>query len=166
MRRRKGVGAKGVALWQWNEPWPAISWAVVDYDGRPKEGAEGLRAWYHPLLLSLEWRWPIREGPEQEVPLWAINDLAVGFEGCEARVVQGGRCLLRVPVEVEPQSARVIGKFSLREVELKEAPVRVELWQGERLLAENSYSLQLPGPERGPLLGMLYRSVAEWLMRW
>ena len=26
----------GVAFWQLNEPWPAVSWAVIDRAGRPK----------------------------------------------------------------------------------------------------------------------------------
>lgn len=35
----------GTLLWQFNEPWPGVSWSIVDYKGRPKE------AWYAVALL-------------------------------------------------------------------------------------------------------------------
>ena len=50
-RRQDRAGARptarascgGVAFWQLNEPWPAVSWSVIDRAGRPKAAYEMLR---------------------------------------------------------------------------------------------------------------------------
>ncbi|MDQ7028812.1 MAG: hypothetical protein Q9O62_03060, partial [Ardenticatenia bacterium] len=51
-RRRKAQGAAGLIIWQWNEPWPAITWALVDHFGRPKEAARQLAHLYAPFFVS------------------------------------------------------------------------------------------------------------------
>ncbi|MGQ9491255.1 MAG: glycoside hydrolase family 2 TIM barrel-domain containing protein [Anaerolineae bacterium] len=48
-RRRRGR-CTGVAFWQFNEPWPAVSWSVVDRFGRPKLAYEMLRRAFQPAL--------------------------------------------------------------------------------------------------------------------
>jgi hypothetical protein len=40
----------GVAFWQFNEPWPAVSWSVVDHAGRPKAAMPCCA--YQPLLVA------------------------------------------------------------------------------------------------------------------
>ncbi|MBA3534797.1 MAG: hypothetical protein H0T73_23035 [Ardenticatenales bacterium] len=165
LRRRKAESAGGVAIWQWNEPWPAISWALVDYFGRPKLAAERLRMWYSPLLLSLDFdRRDWQAGQPLRASLWAINDLTIAFAGCEARICQGEQCLWATPLALPAHSALRVADLALTAVE--PAPLRLELWQNERCLAYNQYSLIVPGPVRGSLAGKLYRTLAEWVMRY
>ncbi|MFQ5576251.1 MAG: glycoside hydrolase family 2 protein, partial [Anaerolineae bacterium] len=52
MRRRKPKTG-GAILWQFNEPWPGISWAIVDYFRRPKLAYRLLKQWYSPVLVCL-----------------------------------------------------------------------------------------------------------------
>ncbi|HEX8683921.1 MAG TPA: glycoside hydrolase family 2 TIM barrel-domain containing protein, partial [Ardenticatenaceae bacterium] len=168
MRRRKADGAGGVAVWQWNEPWPAISWALVDYFGVPKAAAEGLRQWYHPLLLSLEWdlREALAPGDVLRAGLWAINDLRTPFEDCEARLWQGEEPLWWGPLHLPPHSARRVADLAVPLPYGMEQPLRVELWQGQTLLAENHYPLHAPDLREPPALLKLYRTLAELVMRW
>lgn len=167
MRRRKAVGAAGVALWQWNEPWPAISWALVDYYGKPKIAAKRLHQWYAPLLLSLEWpasHFQREPTSPLEATLWAINDLASDYSGCEARLMQDNQCLWSNFLSLPAHSARVISKLRLTLPD--SSPLRLELWQSGTLLTSNHYELHLLGPQQGSLLSHLYRTLAEWIMRW
>ncbi len=87
MRRRKRETG-GVCVWQFNEPWPAISWAIVDYFGRPKLAYERLKWWYHPILISLKFpvgrRW--QAGDTFTAEIWAINDSLDCLPGCELEV--------------------------------------------------------------------------------
>ena len=46
-----------VAFWQLNEPWPAVSWAVIDRAGRPKAAYEMLRRAYQPILIAARFPW-------------------------------------------------------------------------------------------------------------
>ncbi len=169
MRRRKAAGAGGVAIWQWNEPWPAISWALVDYFGTPKLAAERLRDWYHPLLLSLEFDWDaVTEAKttiQGDVPLWAINDLGETFQGCEARLLQRGSCVWSAPITLAPFSATPVALVAGSLLDPR-TPLRVELWQAGTLLARNEYEFRLPGPRRTAPRHRLYRTLVEWLTRW
>lgn len=51
-RRRKGR-CWGTLFWQFNDCWPAHSWAVVDSSGQPKAAFYAAKRFYAPLLLSL-----------------------------------------------------------------------------------------------------------------
>ncbi|MGD9144548.1 MAG: glycoside hydrolase family 2 TIM barrel-domain containing protein [Anaerolineae bacterium] len=87
-RRRKVHGGGGVLIWQLNEPWPAISWALVAHACQPKPAFEKVRQLFTPLLISLDY--PLRRyqaGDEFTCDLWIINDRHEALEGCEVVVV-------------------------------------------------------------------------------
>ncbi len=166
MRRRKAAGAGGVMVWQWNEPWPSISWALVDFFGAPKPAAEGLRDWYNPILLSLEWEAPRAGKPpdEQGATLWAINDLSTSVGPCEARLLDPeGKTLWSALLTLPPHSARPVEHLTLPHTR---TPLRLELWQAGALVAQNECYAVLPGPQRRSWRASLYRTLAEWVMRW
>lgn len=169
MRRRKEAGAGGVAIWQWNEPWPAISWALIDYYGQPKAAAEGLRAWYHPLLLSLDFAYPsktdsIDKNTPFEATLWGINDLSEPLKEGQARLWQDNQLLWSTSLTLPAHSARQITTLSLN-LPHPTAPLQLELWQHETLLTTNQYHLQRFGPIHSSRGLKLYRTLAEWVMR-
>ena len=47
----------GVAFWQLNEPWPAVSWSVIDAAGRPKAAYYAICQSYQPLLVAARFPW-------------------------------------------------------------------------------------------------------------
>lgn len=87
-RRRKAAGAGGVLVWQLNEPWPAISWALVDFYRQPKPAYETVKRLLAPLLISLDY--PLRHyqaGDPFPFDLWVINDRHEALTGCQVEVV-------------------------------------------------------------------------------
>jgi beta-mannosidase len=87
-RRRKAHGGGGILIWQLNEPWPAISWALVDHARQPKPAYEKVKQLFTPLLISLAY--PLRcfqAGDELACDVWVINDLHRALDGCEAEVM-------------------------------------------------------------------------------
>ncbi len=91
VRRRKGETG-GLALWQWNEPWPSICWSVIDYFGRPKLAYETLRRIMQPVLVSLEY--PLRSygvGDRLAGRLWLVNDGLDALDGLHVDGVAGRR---------------------------------------------------------------------------
>jgi beta-mannosidase len=117
-RRQKSRGCGGALVWQLNEPWPAISWALVDFYRQPKDGYYAVQRAFQPLLVSLEY--PLRhyqEGDALPVRIWLIQDGHESLPGCELQVTlwdESGRVaenLLR-EVDVSPAAAAPIGEFS------------------------------------------------------
>ena len=41
--------AVGTFIWQWNEPWPAICWSIIPYDGSPKRAYAQVACSYAPV---------------------------------------------------------------------------------------------------------------------
>lgn len=141
IRRRRGQTG-GLAVWQWNEPWPAISWSIVDYFGVPKMAYDVLRRTMQPLLVCLDltlraWR----PGERLTGTLWAVNDGIAALNDCRLAVELDGRQVCELPCSLPANAAAPIGRL---EVTLPRAfaLLRLELWRGNRLLAENVYDLR------------------------
>jgi beta-mannosidase len=62
----------GSVLWQLNDCWPAVSWSVIDSDGRRKPGWHALREAYRDRLLTVQ---PHHGG----LAVTAVNDTALGW---------------------------------------------------------------------------------------
>ncbi len=146
VRRRKGATG-GLAVWQWNEPWPSICWSVIDYYGRPKLALAALQRVMQPLLVSLDY--PLRayrSGDLLAGTLWVVNDGLAGMDGCWLRVRldaegKGGMTLLEMPCYVPANAARPLGPLALR-LPAGFSHLRLELHRGNALLAHNVYDLR------------------------
>jgi beta-mannosidase len=64
--RRRQPQCSGTLVWQFNDVWPALSWSVVDYDGRPKAAFYFLQRAYQPVVATFR-----VEGDDLE--LWVTN---------------------------------------------------------------------------------------------
>ncbi len=89
----------------WNEPWPCISWSVVEHSGARKRAYEAVRESCQPLLPSLEWRF--RKGRFQATA-WVVNDSLDPFRGVLEAEGPGG-LQWSAPVEVGPDSSAAAG---------------------------------------------------------
>jgi beta-mannosidase len=146
-RRRKARGCGGVLIWQFNEPWPAISWALVDHYRQPKPAYEVVKRLFAPLLLSLDY--PLRRyGPADEVPadVWIVNDLAETLADCSLVVTlhdESGQAANRFEtiLDVAADSALVVGNFRWPLPPGDSWQLRCQLEQGSQLLAKNKYDL-------------------------
>ncbi len=165
MRRRK-TETGGVCVWQFNEPWPAISWAIVDYFGRPKLAYERLKDWYNLVLISLNFpvgkRW--RRGDLFEADIWAINDSLRDYTDCDLQIDLDGRPIYTQRFDLPADSAHCVGHLSHR---LSYPPQRLTLvlYRHLEILARNSYDLAWSDTTRISLYRRFRRWVADWVLR-
>ncbi len=164
MRRRKGQ-AGGLCLWQFNEPWPAISWAIVDYFGRPKLAYERLAAWYNLLLISLKFpvgrRWQAGETFRAEI--WAINDGLAAFKGCELQIKIGQALVHTQRLDLPADSVQPVGMLAHH---LTTPPHQITLtlqYEGE-IVAWNYYDLAWSDTSGRRFYHHLRRWLADWVL--
>ncbi len=114
-RRRKAQGCGGVLIWQLNEPWPAISWSLLDFHRQPKPAYETVSRLFKPVLVSV--KFPLRNyqsGEQFRANVWIISDRADVLANCRLEINLwdcDGQPAERteMTVDVEPDSARVVG---------------------------------------------------------
>jgi beta-mannosidase len=165
-RLKKYKPVTGYFQFMFVDCWPSITWSVVDYFRKPKEGYEALKTASQPLLPV--WRAHISQYNRGDVFNWGVsllnslqvvNDFPTAFKGltAEARVVApNGKVLHRdkrpcdIPADcvVQPFEAKKrynhIKGFKVPE----KAPFgqyRVEVWlaKGGKVLARNDYQFSV-----------------------
>jgi beta-mannosidase len=157
MRRRKGQ-AGGLCIWQFNEPWPAISWAIVDYYRRPKLAYERLKDLYNLVLVGLHF--PLARyhaGDLLQAEVWAVNDSLHALDGCRLSIELDGVEIADMPVTLPPDSVQTVGILQHR-IRAEPGELALILRQGDRHVARNSYDLAYD-----------HRAPAGWprrLVRW
>ncbi|MGQ9626343.1 MAG: glycosyl hydrolase 2 galactose-binding domain-containing protein [Anaerolineae bacterium] len=139
--RRRKYKTGGVIFWQFNEPWPAISWSVVDWYRRPKLAYHRLEQLYNPILISLDY--PLiryRAGEIVRAKIWAINDLLESFEDCQLIIALDGEEVLSLSFALPADSAQPVGLFTCA---LKRDGGRLEakLYHKGHLISKNEYDL-------------------------
>lgn len=58
----------GTIFWQWNDPWPVISWSAIDYKRRPKALYFFAKKFFSPVLLVIK-------KVEDRAQIFIVNDL-------------------------------------------------------------------------------------------
>ncbi len=113
--RRNGTG---VLLWQFNEPWSAISWAILTYERRPKPAYHLVQRLFAPLLVGADYTLqPYRSGDPFAADIWLINDLPRAFPACTLTVTlwdargQAARQMTQA-VDVAAQERRTVARFT------------------------------------------------------
>jgi beta-mannosidase len=146
-RRRKAGGCGGVLIWQLNEPWPAVSWALLDFFRQPKPAYETVRRLLDPVLVSVDYA-PTRfqAGDELSADVWIVNDRSEALPGCRLEVVLWEAMGLPAAqfvrtVDVAASSAQVVGHFCWRLPAVGGWRMTCHMSQGDRVLAENEYDL-------------------------
>lgn len=163
--RRRKYRASGTLFWQFNEPWPAICWSVVDYYRRPKLAHHKLRQIYNPILISLNY--PLieyRPGTVLRAEVWAINDLLQSFEECWLRILLDSKEIFSRTTDLPPDSCRLV---SLIEHPLPDGGRHLEArlsCQGE-VISANGYDLQYHDPTEASFLDHLRSWVGEMTIR-
>ncbi len=164
MRRRKKRSG-GVMVWQFNEPCPAISWALVDYFRRPKLAYRQLKTWFNPILVSVNFEPGVnwRAGDVLQGTVWGVNDTLQSVRGV-CRVQLDGVVVFEGEGALPPDSAMRLGEFS-RRLEEKPGRISAELRVGSKIIAQNTYNLDWHDLARGNWWLRLRRRVADWVLR-
>jgi beta-mannosidase len=110
--RRRAPHCSGTLIWQLNDCWPGLSWALIDYHGFGKAAYHFVRRVYSPVLASFR----LQDGA---VELWVTNDTAAALRE-EARVRLGrfdGSALHEeaVAFEVVPHASACVARWDALE---------------------------------------------------
>ena len=81
-RRKKRERVQGVIPFMLVDPWPCVSWSVVDHLRRPKPGYDALARAMQPVLPSIECDGDLFGTDERATfGVWWINDRAISYRG-------------------------------------------------------------------------------------
>lgn len=169
IRREGGDTAQrpcgGVAFWQFNEPWRAVSWSVVDRAGRPKAAYEAIRRSYQPLLVAAQFpRRPYTEGDLFEAALWLVSDLPAAQPPCTVEAWLDDRAIwTRAAVDIPAAGAYRLGSVRVPLAAPPETFI-LRLLRAGAVIAENRYDLQVPLPGPQPRASRLLRWLADRLL--
>ena len=146
----------GSFIWQWNEPWPAISWAVIPYDGAPKRAWQQLARSYAPLA-------PIARLYPDHIELWLVNDTLTSPGVCQLTAVLSGHELWAG--EVTPPAN---GRILVQSLPMPEDAGLLTLHlTGPGVDARNDYPLPWPFERSSNRLHTRLEARAlHWLLRW
>jgi beta-mannosidase len=145
-RRRKAHGCGGVLVWQLNEPWPAISWSLVDFYREPKPAYERVKRLFSPVLVSAEYE--SRPFHRFQARLWIVNDLAEALSGCHLEATlwsQDGQATNRTSrtLDVPPNSAGIVDSLDWPLPAAGGWRLTCRLSHGGETLADNDYDLTI-----------------------
>ncbi|HEX7588745.1 MAG TPA: hypothetical protein VF478_10555, partial [Anaerolineae bacterium] len=164
MRRRK-PSTSGVAVWQFNDAWPAISWSVIDYYGTPKRAYEELKRLYSPVLASFDYPLqPRRAGESVKGDLWLINDWLSSFENAELSAYLDGVEILKRHVNIAPDSATCVDALAVT-LGSGENILRLKVNWGPAPLSDHEYDLNFCDVGEVDAMGALLVAVGKRLMR-
>jgi beta-mannosidase len=165
MRRRKAEQSAGVAVWQFNDCWPSISWSVVDYYGLPKLAFYALKRAYAPVLASFDYPFePRQAGARVRGGLWIINDLRSSFTNAQVTASLNGKEIYSQSVNIAPDSAELVSALDAL-LTRGENILRLKLSWGPAPLSENEYDLDYYDKgEINPLVS-IYVDLGNRLMR-
>lgn len=108
-RRERHRRITGLFQFMFMDCWPAITWSVVDYWRRPKQGYEALQRAYQPVLPSIRlFQEDVPQGGGLRYDVYVLNDLHREFPGAvlkhrvrgpDARPLFEGERALDVPAD-------------------------------------------------------------------
>lgn len=155
-----------MAFWQFNEPWPAVSWSVIGRAGRPKAAYKMLRRAYQPILIAARFPWRrYASGDVFRADVWLVNDGPVSWQGCCAEALLDDAIVwTTTDVVLPPACALPIGELA---VPLDAAPcaLALALRRGEMALASNRYDLAAHLPGRQPRRARVMHALGEQLLK-
>ena len=154
-------------VWQLNEPWPAISWALISYCREPKPAYDLVRRVFSPVLISLDYAPKhYRAGEPFDAEVWIINDGGDPLPDCRLEVTWLDQT--RQPanrftpkLDVAADSAEVVGQLKWTLPEGNGWRLACRLEQHGQMVAKNEYDLAVHD-ELGPGLG---QHLWQWLIR-
>ena len=146
-RRAKYSQVTGIIQFDFCDPWPAVTWSVVDYWRTPKPSFEVLRRSMQPVLPCFQLPEKFNSGKAILVTSFVVNDLAQAFPAanCSWRlegalgVIASANFNVDIPADSISQETNVT-LTSMR-------PGNYKLWvtvaSGQKILGENMYEISV-----------------------
>ena len=147
----------GTLFWQFNEPWPAICWSVIDYELTPKLAYERIQDSYNPLLIAADlavrgWQ----PGDDLSTDLFLVNDFDRKFSNLKIQAFAGGDLVGTWVADAEPDSSAKLTALKVKLPADEPATLELFVYDGDKLVSKNSYDLEVYDPKPS---GALMRTV-------
>ncbi|MGB9608423.1 MAG: glutamine amidotransferase, partial [bacterium] len=138
----------GCLIWQFNDPWPNISWSMVDWYGNPKPSLYWFKKASSPLNIAVDYDKPIlRAGDQLNINLYGVN-LTKKKEVCEAIfLIASPRRILQRFVKkaiLQPQSAEKLWSIDFQLTKNYKGGalfLLARLVKAEKLIADKVYPI-------------------------
>jgi beta-mannosidase len=149
-RRNKYRRVTGSIQFDFSDPWPAITWSVVDYWRATKSGYEALQRAMQPVLPCFKFPFKIKAGRVFQGIMLVVNDLLENFPSAvcfwsleqDGQQAAGGSLTVDVPVDGISTPKRI--RFTALDASEYCLKVILESSSG-RLLGENCYEVTIQG---------------------
>ena len=123
-RRGKNKDITGIFQFMFIDCWPSITWSVVDYYGKKKQGYFTLQKAFQPLYVSVSVRMKkYFAGQPLNIDYWIINDYHKSFRSCKIIFRIGKKKIANIPVKKISEDS--IAHFTWETNEIK-LPVKME----------------------------------------
>ncbi len=168
--RRRKYECSGTIFWQFNEPWPAISWSIIDYYRNPKLAYQKLKEIYNPVLISLKYELePHAAGEIVPIEVWIVNDLLRSVDDCRLDIYmeEEGERFMNLSFDVgtlPPDSSRPYLNFGLKLPDRPNWLLRARLRSGKETLSTNSYDLNLCDMGEATTWNRIYDRMGKWVI--
>lgn len=169
--RRHKYECSGVAFWQFNEPWPAISWSIVDYYRKPKMAFHTLKDIYNPVLVSMKFDLRRHEAGEvSPIEVWIINDWLQPIENCwlEVFLKDGEEQLMKLNFNiglVPPDSSQSYFTFSLKIPNRPRCVLSAIMHSGDKIISKNTYDMNMWDPGDATEWNRFYDRMGKWVLK-
>ena len=137
----------GSLFWQFNEPWPAVCWSVIDYELVPKLSYERIQESYNPLLISADL--PVRKwepGDDFQTTVYLVNDYHRDFSNLKIQAYITGKLVASWREDVPADSVKKLGEIKTTLPDQSPLILELFVWQGAELISHNNYDLEICDP--------------------
>jgi beta-mannosidase len=144
-RRAKYAKVTGIIQFDFSDPWPAVTWSVVDYWRTPKPAFDALRRSMQPVLPSFRLPENMEAGKAVLSSFCVVNDLTQAFPGatCEWRLegLIGDLASATFPVDIPADGVSAETKLTLPSLGPGKYKLFVTVTSSKKTLGENWYEL-------------------------
>jgi hypothetical protein len=147
-RRNKYSKVTGIFQFDFTDPWPAITWSVLDYWRVPKPAFEALRRAMQPILPIFDFPDDLKAGKAFTARCCAVNDLTRAFPGAKfawslhgnGKIIKHGEWLM----DMEADTVTTTRKVKMPALEEGAFQFDVMLTSaGGKPLGENHYEIHV-----------------------
>jgi hypothetical protein len=150
-RRAKYTKVTGIIQFDLCDPWPAVTWSVLDYWRTPKPGFDALRRSMQPVLPCFRVPEIIEVGKAIHVSFCVVNDLAESFPGasCTWRLESGMGDIASAsfPVYIPADGVSTDTQLTLPSLGPGKYKLLVSLTSNGDPIGDNWYELSLHQPK-------------------
>ena len=144
-RRNKYIKVTGLIHFDFTDPWPAMTWSVLDYWRTPKPSFNALRRSMQPVLPSFTLPEKVEAGKAVLVHFCVVNDLLQAFPGAACAWQLEGElgvvASATFPVDIPADSVSADIKLTLPSLGIGRHILSVTLTSGSLTVGENQYEL-------------------------